>query len=75
MKQTEKNRAASNNDLDFGYKRVGRYTFENCYLTSIGEYVLDSGAFDSMLELPVVFAYESYHYDDRVEVNNGRERG
>ena len=73
VKQTASNRSASNNDLDFGYKRVGRYTFENCYLNNIGEYVLDSGAYDGFLEFPVVFSYESYHYNEKVVINNGRE--
>ncbi len=63
----------SKNDLDFGYKRVGRYTFEKCYVNSIGEFVLDSGAFDDYLSFPVVFAYESFHYDNTIRMNDGRE--
>lgn len=57
------------NQLDFGYKRVARYTFERCYVSNLGEYVLDSGSFNDYLSFPVTFSYESYHVDNKKEYN------
>jgi hypothetical protein len=65
--------AVDTNDIDFGYKRVARYTFEKCYVNSIGEFVLDSGAFDDYISFPVVFSYESFHYDDTINYNDGKD--
>ena len=62
------NNASNYNELDFGYKRVGRYKFEKCFVNSIGEYALGSGDYDQFLSFPVVFSYESYHYDDTIKI-------
>ena len=53
----------TNSDLDFGYQIVSRYKFEKCYISRIGELLLDSAATDSYLDFPVSFAFESYHHD------------
>lgn len=65
--------AIDTNDIDFGYKRVARYTFEKCYVNNIGEFVLDSSAFDGYVTFPVVFAYESFHYNNKIVYNDGKD--
>ena len=63
------NNAVNQNELDFGYKRVARYKFERCYVSNIGEYVLDSSAFNDYLSFPVVFSYESFHVNSEKKYN------
>jgi len=64
---------AANSDLDFGYKRVGRYTFEKCYISNISEIQLDSSAIDEALTFSVTINYESYHYNNAIKVNDGKD--
>ena len=60
-------------DLDYGYKRVGRFTFEKCYVSNIGEITLDSSAFDDYLTFPITFTFESFHYNNAIKLNDGTD--
>ena len=73
LKKLQDVATGAKNDLDFGYKRVGRYTFEKCYLTNLGEFVLDAGGFDDYMSYPVTFAYESFHYNNKIVLNDGKD--
>lgn len=45
-----------------GYKHVCRFTFYNCYMTTLRNIQLDSTAIDTALKVRCGFNYESYHY-------------
>lgn len=60
-------------ELDFGYKRVAQYTFERCFVSNLGEFVLDSSAFDDYLTFPVTFSYESFHVNSEKTYNVDRK--
>ena len=65
--------AINTDQLDFGYKRVARYTFERCYVSNVGEFVLDSSAFNDYLSFPVTFSYESFHVNSEKKYNVDRK--
>lgn len=45
-----------------GYKQVCRFTFFNCYMTSIQQINLNSDAYDTALTYDCGFNYENYNY-------------
>ena len=62
------------NDVDDGYKVVATHTFENCYISEIGQIVYDSTATDDYLTYPVNFTYESYHhFNNPMKDEDGKE--
>ena len=55
----------STNALDHGYKVVGTFTFENCFISQIGPMTLDSATLNTFTTFSATLRFENYFYDDR----------
>lgn len=55
----------SNTLIDYAYKVVETFTFENCFISSIGPLMLDSSAENTFTTYSVNMRYESYHQDNK----------
>ena len=64
---------SSSSAIDFGYKVVATYTFQNCYLTMIGPVTYDSNERNTLMTFTGTLAFENYHHDDK-KYMYGQER-
>ena len=57
--------------IDYGYKVVATYTFENCYLSAVGPVTYDSNERNTLMTFTSTLRFENYHHDNRIFMYGG----
>ena len=55
-------------DIDYGYKVVSVYTFENCYLSKIDGTRYSSGDLNTFMTFTATLRFENYHHDKEIHM-------
>ena len=57
--------------IDYGYKVVATYLFENCYISSIGPVTYNTNERNTYMSFTSSIKFENYHHDNRKYMYDG----
>ena len=57
--------------VDYGYKVVATYLFENCYISAIGSVNYNSGNVNTYMSFTSTIKFESFHHDNTKYMYDG----